>query len=153
MQTQLQPKQQEIILEKLYSGEITSEDALTRLTPEPEFKGLKKARFVKIKIDLPNESRKLNFFLKALLSIPLPIGLAKLGVRLMNKSVKKGALSQKALANAPEDKKAEITEKMKSAETSLNDFDFNELYNYLRYAKNTTIDIDSNDAKIKIKIR
>ncbi len=153
MQIETTSKKQLDVLNALYEGQVSSEKALQRLTPKHEFKGFKRARYIKIKMSIPNGSRKLNMFLKTLFAIPIPIGFGKIVVKLMNSKVQKGLMNTKSLEKVDPEKRQEVAEKMWRAENSLNDLDLNELYTYLRYAKNTTIDIDTEDAKIKIKIR
>lgn len=137
-QLDVAPKDQDI-LSAVALGELSPEDALEALTPTVSFKGLKKARFVKISIDLPNESARLNMFLRALFAMPLPIVCAKLALKVAKK---KGST---AIESHVKDEQAKT-----NALKEVNDLEG--YYEMIRYAKHCKVDIITNDAIIHIKI-
>ena len=85
---------------------------------------MKRAFFVKMKVTVPEEGKGVNTFLKILFLIPFPIIFARIGLRFANRFAK------------------------------LDDQDINidDISHLLKYSKNTRIDVDTNDAKVNIKI-
>lgn len=113
------------VLSQIESGELTSQEALNILYPDNQqlpSKPGKRATFIKINITIPEEGKGLNTFLKLLFAIPIPIGFARMGLRLANRFVKD------------------------------DDIDIKEISKMLKYAKNTKIQIESKDALINIKV-
>ncbi len=114
------------VLNRLQSGDVNAKEAYESLyaaKPEKAVK-LRKARFLRMKIYLPNESAAINTLLRALFIFPIPVGLISFSVRIANKNDK--------LNNA--------------------DIDLKELRALIRYARKTRISIQSEDAIIKISI-
>lgn len=113
------------VLQQIENGELTSQEALDILYPEKTKKPVKigkRAHFVKMRIHVPEEGKGINTFLKILFAIPFPLIFARIGLRFAERFVKE------------------------------EDVDFGEIRKMLAYSKNTRINIDSNDAKIDIKI-
>jgi len=86
----------------------------------------KKARFVKLHIDPHDESRGTRLFLKTLFALPLPLGIIRFFL-------------VKALYS-------------KISENDAWDIDKETFINMLKYAKDTTITVESSDADIHIKL-
>lgn len=123
----------EKVLSALHEGEIGIEDAYDRLYPLVDTKKLKWARFVKMSIHVPDESKKVNLLLKTLFAIPFPIGLINVAMRLADRYA--GASVKK-----------ELNEQFGTEELG-------ELLQLLRYAKGSAIDIDAADGtQVTIKI-
>lgn len=112
------------VLKKLENNEITPEMAYKLLYKEKKVKPGKRAFFIKIRIYVPEEGKKVNGFLKVLFAIPLPIMFARMGLRVTNRFAKMDE----------------------------EDFDIKEISRLLKYSKHTQIKIDSDDAQIDIKI-
>ena len=112
----------DLVLNKLENNEITSEEALKELYPIKKQRLGKKAYFVKMKIVVPDEGKGVNTFLRVLFAIPLPIIFARIGLRLGGRFIKD------------------------------DDIDISEISKMLKYSKNTTVNIDSKDAQIEIKV-
>lgn len=117
---------QEDILNKVSSGELSPQKAYETMYPEPppSYKGLKKARFVRFRMHIPNESSTLNAFLRILFIFPIPVSLLNVGLRFMKKP-------------------SQLKEK---------DVDFDALKKLVKYSGGTRINILSKDANITIKI-
>ena len=120
----------EALLNQVYEGQMTAEEAYNMMHPLFDKKKLKRARFVKFRIRLPNESRKLNIFLRVLFGLPVPICLVRFALRFVNE------------------------EKMKSfsSEQDVITLDRATLRKLITYSKGTRINVDSDDARIIIKI-
>lgn len=112
------------ILDKIESGELTAQDAFQKLYPITKTKPGKRATFIKMNIQVPDESKGVNTFLRILFALPIPMVFARLGLRLGKRFAKL------------EDE----------------DIDFDQLLHMLKYSKNTRIHVDSNDAEVDIKI-
>jgi hypothetical protein len=113
----------EKVLNKLETNEITPSLAYDELYPIKKTKPGKRAFFIKLRIHVPEEGKKVNAFLKILFALPIPLVFARLGLRLAGKY-------------------ADIEE----------DVDLNEIARLLKYSKHTKISVDTEDAKIDIKI-
>ncbi|GEM_PF-578111 len=129
---------EEEMLTTLHNGEITAMEAYESLyrskPPVPfEKKHLKRAHFIKMRIHLPKESRRLNLFLKTLFAFPLPISIANLFLRLSMRNDKRRRKFQKHFEDTA--------------------IDTEHLPKMLRYARHTRIDIESDDARIRISIK
>lgn len=111
------------VIEKVYNNELSANDAYTKLYPSNALTPkLKKAHFVKLRIRVPDEGKGVNTFLKILFAIPLPLIFAKIGLRIAKKHV------------------------------DSDEIDFDQIKHLLTYAKGTVINVDSEDAKVDIKI-
>ncbi|MFH5881445.1 hypothetical protein [Liberiplasma polymorphum] len=119
------------VCEKVYNGELSASQAHELLVPKINTKLLKRARFIKMRIHLPNESRKLNTFLKILFALPIPLFIARWGLNIAGKKA------------GSHHGKHEFTD-----EISLD-----EIKALLKYAKGTRIKVESNDAVIRIIIK
>ena len=115
----------ETVLNQLQNDEISIEDAYGKMYPvEKSVKPGKRAFFVKMNIKIPNESQKLNTFLRILFMIPIPIVFARIGLSFANRFVK----------------------------DELDEIDMKEISRLLKYSRNTKVSIDTDDAKIEIKV-
>ncbi len=112
----------DLVLKKLENNEISSEEALAELYPVKKERIGKKAYFVKMKINVPEEGKGINTFLKILFAIPFPMIFARIGLRIGGRFIKD------------------------------DDFDVSEISKMLKYSKNTIINVDSKDAQIEIKV-
>ncbi|MBN2604395.1 MAG: hypothetical protein JXR62_01070 [Bacilli bacterium] len=110
------------VLKKLENNEISCEEALSEIYPEPKTRPGKRAYFIKMKVVVPEEGKGVNRLLKFLFLIPFPMIFARLGLRLAKRFVKD------------------------------DNIDITEISKMLKYSKNTKIDIDSKDAQVKISI-
>ncbi len=134
-------KTKDPILESVYNGTLSPEDALVEMETTPvKPKGkLKRAHFIKLDITLPHESKRLNIFLKTLFAMPIPMFLMKLGLKFASK---KGASAiQEHVDN--EDAKTKALD-------GVNDLE--QYYDIIKYAKHSKIDVITDDAIIHIKI-
>ena len=111
------------VLNKLENNELTPELAYKELYPEPKKKYGKRAFFIKMRIHIPDESKKLNTFLRILFAIPIPMIFARMGLRLANRYADVG-----------------------------DEVDLVEISKLLKYSKHTRINVDTDDAKVDIKI-
>ncbi len=68
------------VLNKLSKNEIDYKEAYQMLYPKLKGKRAKKAHFIKLSIKIP-DSNGLNFFIKCLFILPIPIWLVKLIIR------------------------------------------------------------------------
>ncbi|MGM0435942.1 MAG: hypothetical protein ACQEQA_02715 [Bacillota bacterium] len=115
------------VLDKLAQGEVSIFEAHNMIEHKKMVPAkAKKARFVKLHIDPHDESRGARLFLKALFALPLPLGIIRFFV-------------VKTLYG-------------KISENEAWDIDKETLINMLKYAKDTTISVESSDATIHIKI-
>jgi hypothetical protein len=112
------------VLEKLETNEITPELAYSEIYPEKKTKPGKRAFFVKLRVHIPEEGAKLNTFLRILFMIPIPIFFARIGLSFANR-----------YANLEDQ-----------------DIDFKEISRLLKYSKHTRISVDTEDAKIDIRV-
>lgn len=139
---QLEPvKTIDPILESVYNGTLTPEDALLEIDTTPTLaKGkLKRAHFIKLDMTLPNESKRLNIFLKTLFSIPIPMFFMKFALKFASK---KGASAVNEHVDDDEAKSKALD--------SVNDLE--QYYDIIKYAKHSKIDVITDDAIIHIKI-
>ncbi len=113
---------QELILRKIETNELTAYEALKKLYPEKKVKPGRRAFFIKMNIKVPEEGKGVNTFLKILFIIPIPILFAKIGLRIANRFMR------------------------------TDEVDFKEIAKMLKYSKNSVISIESDDAIIDIKI-
>jgi hypothetical protein len=111
------------VLNKLENNELTPALAYKELYPEPKRKYGKRAFFIKMKIHVPDEGKGVNTFLRVLFAIPLPMIFARMGLRIASRFADVG-----------------------------DEVDFKEISKLLKYSKHTRINVDSNDAKVDIKI-
>jgi hypothetical protein len=112
------------VLEKLERNEITPELAYKQIYKEKKIKPGKRATFIKLRINVPEEGKKVNTFLRILFLIPIPMIFARMGLRIANKYAK---FDQDGL-------------------------DIKDIARMLKYSKNTKIQIDAQDAQVDIKI-
>ena len=111
------------VLNKVENNELTPELAYKELYPEPKkVKPGKRAFFIKLKIHVPEEGKGVNTFLRILFAIPIPMIFARMGLRFANRFA------------------------------DLEEVDLKEISRLLKYSRNTRISVDSNDAKVDIKI-
>jgi hypothetical protein len=111
------------VLEKVENGELNPEEALETLYKKSLPRIGRRASFIKMNIHVPEEGAKVNTFLKILFLLPMPIILAKVGLRIASKRVD---LDQ--------------------------DIDLKEIAKYITYSKGTRVSIDTEEAKVEIKI-
>lgn len=114
----------ETVLNKIENNELTPELAYKELYPEKKIKPGKRAFFIKLRIHIPDEGKKLNTFLRILFAIPIPMVFARMGLSFANR-----------FANLDEQ-----------------DIDLKEISRLLKYSKHTRISVDTDDAKVDIKI-
>jgi hypothetical protein len=115
------------LCENIYDGKLSAIEAYDTMTPMVNKSGLKRAFFVKMRITLPNESKRLNAFLRVLFALPLPIGLLRFALRF-----------------APIDK---------TLEKEASGFTKADLSAMLKYARGTKVKIETDDAIIRIIIK
>lgn len=113
----------EKVLNKLETNELTPELAYKELYPEPKKKYGKRAFFIKMRVHVPEEGKKVNTFLRILFAIPIPMIFARMGLRIASRF-------------------ADIDE----------DVDLKEISKLLKYSKHTRINVDTDDAQVDIKI-
>jgi len=114
------------VLKKLERGDIDAELAYKEMFVPTIKEGGKRAFFVKMNIQVPEEGKGVNTFLKILFMIPIPLIFARLAIRLFGNK---------------------INESLEGV-----DFDIKDILEMIKYSKHTRIHVDSNDAKIDIKI-
>lgn len=115
----------EQVLEKLENNEISAEMAYKEIyKKEKKIKPGKRAFFIKMRVTVPNEGKGLNTFLRILFLIPIPMIFARMGLRFANRFAK----------------------------LDKDDIDINEVSRLLKYSRNTKIEVDTEDAKVDIKI-
>ena len=113
------------VLQKIKDGEMTSKEALNILYQEKKSKTTKmgkRATFIKMNINVPDEGKGVNTFLKILFALPIPMIFARMGIRFAGRFV--------------DDK----------------DIDLNDIGKMLKYSKNTKVQVESKDAQINIRI-
>lgn len=115
------------VLKQLHEGDINAFQAYSLLESRGrKLSKPKRARFVKLSVNPEEESRKVRLLLFFLFALPLPLFIARW-----------------ALDRGLKDK---IDEDTGDA------VDIESFKSLLRYAKGTTIDVDSKDAKVNVKI-
>jgi len=112
------------VLEKLENNDITPELAYEELYKTSKVKPGKRAYFIKLRINVPEEGKKVNTFLKVLFLIPFPMIFARMGLRIAGRFAK---FDDEGI-------------------------DIKEITRLLKYSKNTMIQVDAQDAQIDIKI-
>lgn len=113
------------VLEKIESGDLSSQEAFDQLFPKKPIKTPKpgkRAHFIKMNIHVPEEGKGVNTFLKILFLIPFPMIFARMGLRFAGRFIKD------------------------------EDVDISEIAKLLKYSKDTSIKVDSKDAQVDIKI-
>ncbi len=114
----------ETVLNKLENNELTPELAYKELYPEPKNKRIgRRAFFIKMRIHVPDEGKKVNTFLRILFALPIPMIFARMGLRIAGR-----------FSNIEED------------------VDLKEISRLLKYSRNTRVSVDTEDAKIDIKV-
>lgn len=113
----------ETVLNQLQNDEISIEKAYGELYKEPKVKPGKRAFFLKINIQVPDEGKNLNTFLRILFALPIPLVFARMGLRIAHRF-------------APDE---------------LQEVDLKVISNLLKYSRNTKIQVDAKDAKVDIK--
>ncbi len=116
------------ILSTLYHGEITTQDAYDAMyKSKPSIKKLRRARYLRMRITLPDESAALNSFLRMLFIFPIPLWLFSFSFNFTNKFAK-------------------LNEKLGE------DVDLEEIKMLMKHARGTKIHIVSDDAIVRIDI-
>ena len=110
------------VLEKIEKNELTALEALNQLYPVKRFKPGKRAFFIKMSVQVPEEGKKLNTFLKLLFAIPIPMMFARMGLRFAGRFV------------------------------DVEEIDMKEISKLLKYSRNTKVSVESKDALVDIKI-
>ncbi len=103
------------VLKKIESGELDPEKAYDL-----------RAFFLKMNIEVPDEGKGINTFLKILFMIPIPLIFARIVLRVFRRKIEDG---------------------LKDV-----DFEIDDIIDLIKYSKHTRIQVDSEDAKIDIKI-
>ena len=114
------------ILKQLENGKIDAQKAYESLYVPTIKEGGKRAFFVKMRIEVPEEGKGVNTFLRILFMIPIPLILARLGLRIFHRK---------------------IDHSLKDV-----DFDVKDIIELIKYSRHTKIQVESDDAKIDIKI-
>ncbi len=120
------------VLNQLYTGNLNPQEALTALTPPVDFRALKKARFIKMRILARDEGLFPNLLLRLLFFFPFPVVLLRLAVRFAPKK---------------------LFDSLNEDFGDFKDMGPKDLYRLIRHARGTTIRIDTEDALVSIKIR
>ncbi len=142
------------VLNALYRGDTVPEDALETIENPAAFKGFKKARFIRIRMKLPNESKRVNLLMRTIFAMPIPIGMVRFFLNIAGKHAPHAVQkTTKHLDHIDEAKRDEVKEKIASSSQQLDTIDFQEIGRYLRFARGTRIDIESEDAIIAIRIK
>ena len=111
------------VLARIEKGELNSNEAFELLYPEPKPAKLgKRAHFIKLKIHVPDEGKGINTFLRILFALPIPMIFTRLGLRIADRYVDE------------------------------EDVDFKAIRDMLKYSRNTRINVDTDDAKVDIRI-
>ena len=110
------------VLKKIEKNELTAYEALKELYPEKTEKPGKRAFFIKIKINVPEEGKGVNRFLRVLFAIPIPIMFARIGLRFASRYA------------------------------NIEEIDMKEISKLIKYSKNTRISVESSDAIVDIKV-
>lgn len=114
------------ILKQLESGSIDAEKAYEKLFVPTIKQGGKRAFFVKMRIQVPEEGKGVNTFLKILFMIPIPLIFAQFALRIFGNKINEG------LSDV--------------------DFDVKDILELIKYSRHTKIQVESDDARIDIKI-
>lgn len=114
------------ILKQLESGSIDAEKAYEKLFVPTIKQGGKRAFFVKMRIQVPEEGKGVNTFLKILFMIPIPLIFARFALRIFGNKINEG------LSDV--------------------DFDVKDILELIKYSRHTKIQVESDDARIDIKI-
>ena len=111
-------------LKKLESNDITIEETYDLLFKKSikRIKPGKRANFIKMRLIVPEEGKGINRLFKVLFLIPFPMFLATLGLRIGGRFIKD------------------------------DDIDLSMLIRFIKYSRGTSVQIDSKDAQIDIKI-
>ena len=114
------------VLKKIECGELDADQAYNQLFVPSIKEGGKRAFFVKMNLEVPEEGKKINTFFKILFMIPIPLLFVRIPLRLFRRKI----------------------------ENSIGDVDFeiDDIIQMIKYSRHTRIQVDSNDAKIDIKI-
>lgn len=115
------------VLQQLHDGDINAFQAYSLLEKgreKPKRPG--KARFVKMRVNPEEESRKVRMLLSFLFALPLPLFIARWAL-------------DKGLRNKIDEETGETP-------------DIEEFKKLLKFAKGTTIDVISSDARVNVKI-
>lgn len=111
------------VLTRIQNGELNPQEAYELLYPEPKISKVgKRAHFIKMKIHVADEGKGINTFLRILFALPIPMIFARFGLRIADRFVDD------------------------------DDVDFKAIRDMLKYSKNTRINVDTEDAKIDIRI-
>lgn len=110
------------VLQQIEDGDITSQEGMKLLYPEPKQKIGKRAHLIKMNIHVPEEGKGINTFLRILFAIPIPMIFARIGLRFAGRFVKD------------------------------EDIDLKEIGKLLKYSRNTRVHVDSKDAQVDIRI-
>ena len=114
------------VLQKIEKEELSAQEAFDLLYPnKPTSQKTygKRAMFIKMNINVPDEGKAVNTFLKILFAIPIPIMFARLGLRFASRFIKDDE-----------------------------EIDMKEISKMLKYSKNTKINVDAEDAQVNIRI-
>jgi len=122
------------ILNQIYDGNLTAQEGYDSLYPLFDKKALKRARFIKMRVNVKeDDSKAANTLLKVLFILPLPLVFLRIALRI----AKKKGLSKQFNYNQID---------------QLTDAQLDELINLTKYAKHTKITVESDDADVIIKI-
>lgn len=87
-----------LILNQIQNQEISASKGYKLLYPRAKQRKLRRAHFIKLRIDIPGE-KGVNRFLKVLFFFPMPLFIAKLGLRFVkNSQLDHSGLSKQDLA-------------------------------------------------------
>lgn len=114
------------VLQKIEKEELSAQEAFDLLYPNKPVSQKtygKRAMFIKMNINVPDEGKAVNTFLKILFAIPIPIMFARLGLRFASRFIKDDE-----------------------------EIDIKEISKMLKYSKNTKINVDAEDAQVNIRI-
>lgn len=115
------------ILKDIEDGKITAQEGLDRLYPKQKVKYGKRASFIKLKIQVPEEGKGVNTFLRILFALPIPMIFARMGLRFGKRFIPKDVKENDQL-------------------------DFDQIAKMLKYSKGTLVNVESDDANVDIKI-
>lgn len=114
----------ETVLNQLEKSDLSIEDAYRKLYKPKKIKTGKRAFFVKMNITIPDEGKGLNTFLRILFALPIPLVFARIGISIANR-----------YTNLDD-----------------NEIDLKQISRLLKYSRGTKIDVDSEDAKVSIRL-
>ncbi|MFK5883413.1 MAG: hypothetical protein QM489_03625 [Candidatus Izemoplasma sp.] len=111
-------------LKKLEENELTVQETYDLLfnANVKKVKPGKRANFIKLRLNVPEEGKGINRLLKIIFLIPFPMFLATLGLRIGRRFIKDDSIDLKTLIR------------------------------FIKYSRGTSVQIDSKDAQIDIKI-